>query len=215
MQNWNLEHSKQKPSRYRVRTVDVNDDVSHDTEDVQEHYAFSISSSGSKDSFVHVTAGGVQVNLLVDSGAAVNVMDHKLWESLKVNRVKCISKRSSKELFAYGGKPLTVIGSFQADVSLCNGKSVNTDFFVIQEEAPGILGKDTAVKLGLLKLESTNVNSVNERKTELMSKFPLCFTGIGKLKDYRLKIPIDPEVTPVVQPLRRIAYHLRKFGEEA
>lgn len=45
-------HSKRKPSRYRVRTVDVNEDVSHDTEDVQEHYTFSISSSGSKDSFV-------------------------------------------------------------------------------------------------------------------------------------------------------------------
>lgn len=66
--------------------------------------------------------------------------------------MKCVSHRSSKELFAYGGKPLTVIGSFQGDVSLCNRKRVNTDFFVIQEEAPGILGKDTAVKLGLLKL---------------------------------------------------------------
>lgn len=163
-------NSKRKPSRYRVRSVD---DVSNNTE---EHYAFSISSSRSKDSFVHVTAGGVQVNLLVDSEATVNVMDHKLWESLKVNRVKCISKRSSKELFAYGGKPLhvTVIGSFQADVSLCNGKNVNTDFLVIQEEAPGILGKDTAVNFGLLKLELANVNSVNERKNELMSKFPLC-----------------------------------------
>eukprot|EP00105_Crassostrea_gigas_P017139 XP_011434799.1 PREDICTED: uncharacterized protein LOC105333494 [Crassostrea gigas] len=111
----------------------------------------SITSSGSKDSFAHVTVGGVQMKL----------------------------------------------------------KSVNTDFFVIQEEAPGILVKNTAVKLGLLKLELDNVNSVNDRKTELMSKCPLCFIGIGKLKDYRLKIPIDPEVTPVVQPLRRIAYHLR------
>lgn len=72
---------------------------------------------------------------------------------------------------------------------------------MIQEEAPGILEKNV-VKRVLLKLELANVNSVNDRKTELMSKFPLCFTGIGKLKDYRLKIPIDPEVTPVVQPLR-------------
>lgn len=65
-----------------------------------------------------------------------------------------------------------------------------------------------------MKLELANVNSVNDRKTELMSKFPLCFTGIGKLQDYRLKIPIDPEVTPVVQPLRRIAYHLREKLEK-
>lgn len=88
--------------------------------------------------------------------------------------MKCVSQKLSKELFAYGGKPLTVIGSFQADVSLYNGKSVNTYFFVIQEEAPGIMGKATAVKLGLLKLDLCNVNSVNDRKSELMSNF-YCF----------------------------------------
>lgn len=70
------------------------------------------------------------------------------------------------------------------------------------------------MKLGLLKLELANVNSVNDRKTELMSKFSLCFTGIGKLKDYHLKFPIDPEVTLVVQPLTRIAYHLREKLEK-
>lgn len=114
-------HSKRKPSRYRVPSVDVNDDVCQNTENVEEDYAFSITSSESKDSFAHVTVGGVTPELLVDSGATVNVMDHKLWESLEVNRVKCASLRPSKEFLAYGGKPLTVIGSFQANVSLCNG----------------------------------------------------------------------------------------------
>lgn len=36
--------------------------------------------------------------------------------------------------------------------------------------------KDTAVKLGLLKLELANVNSVNDKKTELISK--LCERGL-------------------------------------
>lgn len=97
--NWN-KHSKRKLSRYIVRTVDVNDDVCQNTENVKEHYAFSITSSGAKDSFVHVTVGGVQVKSLVDSGATVNVVDHKLKEFMRVNRVKCVSQRSSKELFA-------------------------------------------------------------------------------------------------------------------
>lgn len=106
----------------------MNDDVCQNTENVEEHYAFSITSSGAKYSFAHVTVGGVQVKLLVDSGATVNFMDHKLWESMKVNREKCVSQRSSKELYAYGGKPLTVIGRFQADARLCNGKSVHRLF---------------------------------------------------------------------------------------
>jgi len=42
-----------------------------------------------------------------------------------------------------------------------------------------------------------------------LEKFPGCCEGIGKLKDFQLKIPIDPEVQPVAQPTRRVPYHLR------
>lgn len=35
-------HSKRKPSRYGVRTVVVNDDMCQNTENVEDHYAFSI-----------------------------------------------------------------------------------------------------------------------------------------------------------------------------
>jgi len=36
-----------------------------------------------------------------------------------------------------------------------------------------------------------------------------CCEGIGKLKDFQLKIPVDPEVQPVAQPIRQVPYHLR------
>jgi len=39
------------------------------------------------------------------------------------------------------------------------------------------------------------------------------FSGVGKLKDYQLKIHIDPEVTPVAQPPRRVPFHVRKQVE--
>ena len=35
------------------------------------------------------------------------------------------------------------------------------------------------------------------------------YEGIGKLKDFQLKIPIDAEVQLVAQPIRRVPYHLR------
>ena len=43
----------------------------------------------------------------------------------------------------------------------------------------------------------------------LFERFPRCCEGIGKQKDFQLKIPIDPEVQPVAQPIRRVLYHLR------
>ena len=41
------------------------------------------------------------------------------------------------------------------------------------------------------------------------------FSGVGKLKNFQVKIHIDPAVTPVIQPLRRLSYHTRaKVSEE-
>ena len=43
----------------------------------------------------------------------------------------------------------------------------------------------------------------------IFEKFPGCCEGIGKLKDFQLKVPIDPEIPPVAQPIRLVPYHLR------
>jgi len=57
-----------------------------------------------------------------------------------------------------------------------------------------ILGRDTALKLDVLRIgkpEKPEVNAVSENP----------FKGIGKLKDYKLKLHINPEVKPVAQPV--------------
>ena len=46
-------------------------------------------------------------------------------------------------------------------------------------------------------------------EASIFEKFPGCCEGIGKLKDSQLKVPIDPEIPPVAQPIRRVPYHLR------
>ena len=49
----------------------------------------------------------------------------------------------------------------------------------------------------------------------IVSKYPSVFSGVGKLKNFQVKIHIDPTVTPVIQPLRRLPYHTRaKVSEE-
>ena len=65
----------------------------------------------------------------------------------------------------------------------------------------------TTLKVGL---------SVNECETQskgladLKEKYPEVFTGLGKLKDYQLKLHLDKSVTPVAQAVRRIPYSRRQ-----
>jgi hypothetical protein len=56
---------------------------------------------------------------------------------------------SSKKLYAYGSdKPLTVAGSFIADVRV-KDKCVSAEFFVVEEEDQTLLGHRTATELGI------------------------------------------------------------------
>lgn len=71
------------------------------------------------------------------------------------------------------------------------------------------------MKLGVLKLQipGISVNSIVDRN-ELIAKHQAVFEGIGKLKDYQLKLHIDTDVQPVSQPLRRPAFDLREKIEK-
>ena len=49
----------------------------------------------------------------------------------------------------------------------------------------------------------------------LVSRYQHLFHGVGKMRDVEIKLHIDPNVLPVVQPERRIPFHLRnKVADE-
>ena len=47
-------------------------------------------------------------------------------------------------------------------------------------------------------------------KTKIENQFPKLFQGIGQLKNFEVKLHIDPTVSPVAQPARRIPFHMRR-----
>ena len=80
----------------------------------------------------------------------------------------------------------------------------NVDFLVLQGEGEPILGTDTLTKLGILKIEPEINKLVKEDSTaEIVDRYKILFKGIGKLKDFQLKIPIDLSIEPVCQTTRR------------
>ena len=175
-------------------------------------YVFTVN-NGLGNSAFFITVRGVKIPVIVDSGASVNKIDKCMWEWLKGRRVKCVSRLSDKKIYSYGNdKLLNVAGCFNANVSV-NDKCVHADFFVVEEKGQALLGKQTALDFGILQIhvpkETVNVLS-SDRKSVITQKYPKFFEGIGKLNNFQLKIPIDEHVAPVVQPIRRIPYHLRE-----
>ena len=48
----------------------------------------------------------------------------------------------------------------------------------------------------------------------MLKKYDETMQGIGKLEDDEIKLDIDPTIKPVVQPTRRIPFHIRKQAEQ-
>ncbi|CAC5404852.1 unnamed protein product [Mytilus coruscus] len=196
--------TKDKSKHGKIRQVV--EQPQNNTDD--EEYVFSMIGVNQINSVcenIVVNIGNVDLKMIIDSGASCNIMGINLWNYLKDNRVKCVSSKSTKSLFAYGSEePLKIAGIFTATVQ-CNNRTLNDiEFVVIEGKGQALLSRNTAEQLGVLQL----VHSVSEPGT-IKDKYPECFTGVGKLKSFQLQIPIDPDVEPVIQPMRRVPFNLR------
>lgn len=98
------------------------------------------------------------------------------------------------------------MGKFSCNVCLKSRdqrQNIDADFYVVDGNNPSLLGKNTAVELGVLKLGiNVILENVNDEYKDL-------FQGVGKLKNFKLKLHIDSGVEPVAQQMYRIPFTLR------
>ena len=194
----------ERPSKGKRR---VNVVENNDAED--DDFAFMIGTVDQTEGTVSIRVGGAELcKVLIDSGATCNLIDRATWNELKEKHIKCHSERTTKKIYSYASKSaLQTVGKFTAFVEI-PGRKVEAEFIVIEKKGQSILGKKTATELGLLRVgmpEQVNHVSVDE----IVGKYPQLFQGVGKLKDFEVKLHINPEVQPVAQKVRKIPYAVR------
>ena len=194
--------------------------VDSDTESGQNskpNYVFSVGDRlGQRSGIVTVVVGGVHLpNVLIDSGATCNLLGQRTWEWLKSQKIQCQTRKEAKALFPYGNtKPLPTLGTFTADImSIDTGATCKTDFVVINGDGRSLLCRETAEKLGLLRLGPSHAVNIVNTEADIKEKYKELFNGVGLLRDYELKLNIDDSVKPVAQPVRRIPFGVREKVE--
>ena len=199
---------KEIPSRSRVQYMRVDE-----CKEEEDEYVFAVAGEAQGGELT-VNIGGIPVEMIIDSGASANVISQALRKPLKKQHIKCVSRRSTKKLYAYGAvTPLEAIGTFKRELSL-GSKSVSTEVRVIKGQGEPLLGVESAVELGVLKLQVPLNCVARVDHSELTTRFRDVFTGIGKLKDFQPKVPIDEKVQPVAQPLLRPPFSLKEKIEK-
>lgn len=142
---------KNNETKTELTEEDNNEEsVKHITVDPEE-YVFNITA---KDDGIEVQCkiGGIATSAVIDSGSKYNLMSQQIWEDLKSRNVIVSNQRkeAGKIFKSYGGHELPLLGVFTAKLELSGHH--NVDFYVIKGEGKLLIGRDTATKIGILKI---------------------------------------------------------------
>ena len=100
-------------------------------------------------------------------------------------------------------------GSLAVNISH-NGHTVSETAYVCPGNGGNLLSGKLATQLGLMHMANTvTMGKDNNFTNKVKAKFPRLFSGIGKLKNYSVKLHINRSIKPVANTHRRIPFHLR------
>nr|DAA65004.1 TPA_exp: gag-pol protein [Drosophila sechellia] len=156
--------------------------------------------SDDEDEVIKCQVGGQEMPFIIDSGSRFNLISPEDWSILQDKKATIFNVQwdCSNHFRAYASDELLqIICCFDAPVSIGSNPEVIAPFFVIKKGKQSLLGKETAIKLQVLRL-GLEVHSI-----ESVSPFP-------KWKGLPVKLSIDPDIKPVQQPMRRIPIALEE-----
>lgn len=123
------------------------------------------------DTEMSILVDGMPVAMLIDSGASCNIVGSNVFQTLRNNGHTQL-KTTFKQLYAYGSDtPLAVEGFFTAGIRPVTGnKSVKADVLVVNGAQTSLLGRKTAIALGILHIGAmSNFNAVHYEDTSALT----------------------------------------------
>ena len=186
----------------------------------EKSYLFANSSGSRQRPEVMVKINDCACEMLVDSGAAENVIDETTFNKLVP---KPNLHASTSSLYSYNNQcALEVSGEFVCRVSYAN-RSVEASFQVVKGSAGNLLSFITSRQLKLFDLPQFRCSQgsllaackSDDFYLKLMQDYSDVFSDkVGRLKDYKVHFYVDRSVKPCIQPYRRIPYHLTVAAQE-
>ena len=157
-----------------------------------------------------------KVNMLTDSVSTLNIIDKSTYNQL--HEAELLTPTYIKVYPYQTSNPLELEGKFNCSVT-ANGSTIPTTFDVIKSTGKCILGMNTSELLNLLRvgpptkqevLQTKASTKLNPSTQQIINKYQDIFKGMGTLKNFKLQLHINQNITPVQQPIRRSPYHTKQ-----
>ncbi len=148
--------------------------------------------------------GEVSLLLLMDTGATASLLNastyHKFFSHLPLQQ-PCTS------ICGYDSSKITMLGVLHVPVRY-GSKHLPSFPFYITERGANLLGLDLFTRLGFTLRDDIH-SDIHHVTTTWQQRWPALFDGLGCLTAFTHRPLVDPEVSPVIQPLRRIPLALQ------
>eukprot|EP00731_Ephydatia_muelleri_P015743 Em0009g167a len=157
---------------------------------------------------VEVQINGRPVDMELDTGSAVTILNEKTWKET-LDRPKL--QKSNNKLKSYSGHQIAVLGEVMAKVTVNQQTKVLTAT-VAGTSHNNLLGRDWLQVLKLDWAEIVAVNSVREGAlTSLLQKYELVFKEeLGHCKNIKAHIVLQPNAEPKFCKPRPIPYSIKE-----
>jgi hypothetical protein len=183
---------------------------------ISEH---SFKHNNKKDFMVEVIINNSLAYILADTGASISVCGAaeakrwRLWERMY---------SSKSRIKPYNSPAIPTIGVARCAVTF-GATSIPVQWHIIEGSCEPVLSGTCAKQLGIIRFNPTSevfqpINMIDEQKNELqhiLQNYPQNFKGLGKMKNYQVKLHVDPNVKPVASPPRATPYHLQERVNKA
>ncbi|MEW8545660.1 MAG: hypothetical protein AB2693_19230, partial [Candidatus Thiodiazotropha sp.] len=159
--------------------------------------------------FVEIEVGpnSFPIKFKIDTGSQVNILLRQVYSKLNLSHPL---EQPTTRLTAYRGDTLNTLGCVKLTCKR-TGKQQELTFYVVETYSSPIIGLRSSIDLNLNKLVlscETPRDNPHLTKEAVLKQYSEAFKGIG-LFPGECKIHLDPFITPVVNPPRRIPVALR------
>ncbi|XP_046856095.1 uncharacterized protein K02A2.6-like [Xenia sp. Carnegie-2017] len=159
----------------------------------------NITKDGNRDWIISLRSNESVTRFKIDIGAQANVIPMATIEKLAT---RPHIEKTNTTLTAYNGMNIPVVGKCTLDIQH-NNQTHAIPFVVANTTSPPLIGLQTSIDLNLIK----RVWTINAKTPNFIQEYKDVFGELGCLKGEH-HISIDPNVTPVVHPPRKIPLSL-------
>ncbi|XP_033114101.1 uncharacterized protein K02A2.6-like [Anneissia japonica] len=193
----------------QVEQADARGETDQDGDMIEVLCTRSSNTDSRKSVWGTLKVNSINIQMLVDTASDVSLLSLKLFDKYFVRDAlkPCIMPITS-----YTSHKITTVGCFKAKVQF-KSKCANATFYVVTKGS-SLIGKDLIQALGInidgstLTCFETHAESTC---TDVNSQFSCLFSDtLGKVKGFKHKVKVRPEVKPVQQKLRRLPLTVRQ-----